>query len=111
MLKAELKDFTFKSRHIGPTNEDEALMLQLLGFENSEEFISSVIPNEIFDAAFKFSSFIFSLISAGPQVILIDNSEWIYINCHAFVVFVLVTIMFYPKNKYRCLTNLRGVVF
>ena len=50
MSKAELKDFTFKSRHIGPTNEDEALMLQLLGFENSEEFISSVIPNEIFDS-------------------------------------------------------------
>ena len=50
MSKAELKDFTFKSRHIGPTNEDEALMLQLLGFKNSEEFISSVIPNEIFDS-------------------------------------------------------------
>jgi len=50
MSKAELKDFTFKSRHIGPTDEDEALMLQHLGFENSEEFISSVIPNEIFDS-------------------------------------------------------------
>ena len=50
MSKAELKDFTFKSRHIGPTNEDEALMLQSLGYENSEEFISSVIPNEIFDS-------------------------------------------------------------
>ena len=50
MSKAELKDFTFKSRHIGPTNKDEALMLQLIGFENSEEFISSVIPNEIFDS-------------------------------------------------------------
>ena len=50
MSKAELKDFTFKSRHIGPTSEDEAFMLQLLGFENSEEFISSVIPNEIFDS-------------------------------------------------------------
>ena len=49
MLKAELKDFTFKSRHIGPTNEDEAFMLQNLGFKNSEEFISSVIPNEILD--------------------------------------------------------------
>ena len=50
MSKAELKDFTFKSRHIGPTNEDEASMLQYLGYENSEEFISSVIPNEIFDS-------------------------------------------------------------
>ena len=50
MSKAELKDFTFKSRHIGPSNADEALMLQYLGFENSEEFISSVIPNEIFDS-------------------------------------------------------------
>ncbi len=50
MLKAELKDFTFKSRHIGPSNEDEALMLQYLGYENSEDFISSVIPSEIFDA-------------------------------------------------------------
>jgi len=49
MLKAELKDFTFKSRHIGPSSKDEALMLQLLGYKNSEEFISSVIPNEIFD--------------------------------------------------------------
>ena len=50
MSKAELKDFTFKSRHVGPTNEDEAFMLQRLGFDNSEEFISSVIPNEIFDS-------------------------------------------------------------
>ncbi len=50
MSKAELKDFTFKSRHIGPSNEDEALMLDLLGFQNSEEFISSVIPDEIFDS-------------------------------------------------------------
>ncbi len=49
MFKAELKDFTFKSRHIGPRSKDEALMLQLLGYKNSEEFISSVIPNEIFD--------------------------------------------------------------
>ena len=50
MLKAELKDFTFKSRHIGPSKEDEALMLHLLGYMNSEEFISSVIPSEIFDS-------------------------------------------------------------
>jgi len=50
MSKAELKDFTFKSRHVGPTNEDEAFMLQHLGFENLEDFISSVIPNEIFDS-------------------------------------------------------------
>ena len=50
MSKAELKDFTFKSRHLGPTNEDEAFMLQQLGFKNSEDFISSVIPNEIFDS-------------------------------------------------------------
>ena len=50
MSKAELKDFTFKSRHIGPTKEDEADMLRYLGYENSEEFISSVIPNEIFDS-------------------------------------------------------------
>ncbi len=50
MLNAELKDFTFKSRHIGPSTDDEALMLQSLGFQNSEEFISSVIPNEIFDS-------------------------------------------------------------
>ena len=49
MFDAELKDSTLKSRHIGPTNDDEALMLQHLGFKNLEEFISSVIPNEIFD--------------------------------------------------------------
>ena len=53
MLKADLKDLTFKSRHIGPSNEDEALMLSHLGFVNSEEFISSVIPNEIFDSEHK----------------------------------------------------------
>ena len=50
MLKAELTDSTFKSRHIGPSKEDEAFMLQKLGYENSEEFISSVIPSEIFDS-------------------------------------------------------------
>ena len=50
MSKAELKDFTFKSRHIGPTKDEEVAMLQHLGFENSEEFIASVIPNEIFDS-------------------------------------------------------------
>ncbi|MBW3042918.1 aminomethyl-transferring glycine dehydrogenase [Prochlorococcus marinus] len=50
MTYAELKDFTFKSRHIGPSSEDEAFMLQYLGFKNSEEFISAVIPDEIFDS-------------------------------------------------------------
>tara|TARA_Y100001968_G_scaffold220078_1_gene202876 strand:+ start:42 stop:2948 length:2907 start_codon:yes stop_codon:yes gene_type:complete len=50
MSVQEFKDSTFKSRHIGLCNEDEALMLQFLGFQNSEEFISSVIPNEIFDS-------------------------------------------------------------
>ena len=50
MSKAELKGFTFKSRHLGPTKKDEAFMLQHLGFENLEDFISSVIPNEIFDS-------------------------------------------------------------
>ena len=49
MLKAELKDFTFKSRHIGPSKEGEDVMLQHLGYKSLEEFISSVIPNEIFD--------------------------------------------------------------
>ena len=50
MLKAELKDFTFKSRHIGPTEKDEASMLHQLCYENLEAFISSVIPSEIFDS-------------------------------------------------------------
>ena len=50
MFETDLKDSTFKSRHIGPSIEDEAVMLHLLGFENSEEFISSVIPSEIFDS-------------------------------------------------------------
>ncbi len=54
MFDPELKDFTFKSRHIGPGVKDEALMLQYLGFEDSEEFISSVIPNEIFDSQHQF---------------------------------------------------------
>ena len=49
MSKAELKDFTFKSRHLGPTKEEEAQMLHYLGFANSEDFISSAIPSEIFD--------------------------------------------------------------
>ena len=50
MSDAELKDYTFKSRHIGPNLEDEASMLHYLGFLDSEDFISSVIPNEIFDS-------------------------------------------------------------
>ena len=50
MSKAELKDFTFKSRHIGPSSQEEAFMLQYLGFGDCENFISSVIPNEIFDS-------------------------------------------------------------
>ncbi len=50
MSKAEFKDFTFKARHIGPSKDDEVFMLQHLGYENLEEFISSVIPNEIFDS-------------------------------------------------------------
>tara|TARA_Y100001968_G_scaffold8895_1_gene7579 strand:+ start:135 stop:503 length:369 start_codon:yes stop_codon:yes gene_type:complete len=50
MSKAELKDFTFKSRHLGPTSEDEDFMLRHLGYENMEGFISSVIPDEIFDS-------------------------------------------------------------
>ena len=50
MLNSGSKDFTFKSRHIGPSKEDEAFMLQHLGFEDLEEFISSVIPSEIFDS-------------------------------------------------------------
>ncbi len=56
MFDAELKDSTFKSRHIGPNNDDEALMLQHLGFHDSEEFISSVIPAEIFDSEQKLPS-------------------------------------------------------
>ena len=55
MSKAELKDSTFKSRHIGPSHEDEAFMLRQLGFGNSEEFISSVIPDEIFDSEISIS--------------------------------------------------------
>ena len=50
MTKAESKLFTFKSRHIGPNKEEEAVMLQSIGYKNSEEFISSVIPSEIFDS-------------------------------------------------------------
>ena len=49
MFKPELKDFTFKSRHIGPSIEDQSLMLQYIGYQNFEEFITSVIPDEIFD--------------------------------------------------------------
>ena len=50
MPKAELKASTFKSRHIGPSCEAEAFMLREIGFEDSEGFISSVIPSEIFDS-------------------------------------------------------------
>ncbi len=51
MFGEELKDSNFESRHIGPSNEEESLMLEKLGFNNLERFISSVIPSEIFDAA------------------------------------------------------------
>ncbi len=50
MLNAKLKGFTFKSRHIGPNIEEESSMLKHVGFKNREEFISSVIPSEIFDS-------------------------------------------------------------
>ncbi len=50
MLKTDSEGFTFKSRHIGPSSEEISLMLQYLEFKDSEEFISSVIPNEIFDS-------------------------------------------------------------
>jgi len=50
MINEELKDSTFKSRHIGPRQADEVSMLHYLGYQSSEDFISSVIPNEIFDS-------------------------------------------------------------
>ena len=56
MTNKESPDSTFKSRHIGPSQGDEESMLQVLGFDNTEEFISSVIPNEIFDSAQKLPS-------------------------------------------------------
>ena len=40
MINEELKDSTFKSRHIGPRQADEVLMLQYLGYQSTEEFIS-----------------------------------------------------------------------
>ncbi len=51
MFDEESKDSNFLSRHIAPNNEEEALMLEKLGFSDLERFISSVIPNEIFDSA------------------------------------------------------------
>ena len=53
-MLAEFKDSTFQSRHIGPRISDEAFMLHQLGFENLEEFIASVIPNDIFDSKQQF---------------------------------------------------------
>ena len=58
MINQELKDSTFKSRHIGPRKADEVSMLQYLGYQSSEEFISSVIPNEIFDSEHQCVSFL-----------------------------------------------------
>jgi glycine dehydrogenase len=38
---------TFASRHIGPTQSEISLMLETLGFESLEEFISNVVPQSI----------------------------------------------------------------
>ncbi len=51
MFDEESKESKFQSRHIGPSIEDQSLMLEKLGYKDLERFICSVIPNEIFDAA------------------------------------------------------------
>ncbi|MGI9198416.1 MAG: aminomethyl-transferring glycine dehydrogenase subunit GcvPA, partial [Candidatus Nanopelagicaceae bacterium] len=38
---------TFASRHIGPTNSDVQFMLQTLGYDSLEKFISDVVPGSI----------------------------------------------------------------
>jgi glycine dehydrogenase len=38
---------TFASRHIGPTNSEIEYMLQALGYQNLEEFVSKVVPESI----------------------------------------------------------------
>jgi len=38
---------SFEDRHIGPTSADETTMLQTLGYENLESFISDVVPGNI----------------------------------------------------------------
>ena len=38
---------SFEDRHIGPTSADESTMLQTLGYENLESFISDVVPGNI----------------------------------------------------------------
>lgn len=38
---------TFASRHIGPTNSEIEYMLQTLGYQSLEEFVSAVVPQSI----------------------------------------------------------------
>ena len=45
MLKNAQKDFI--RRHIGPTEEEQKLMLQELGYKNLEELIANTVPDKI----------------------------------------------------------------
>ena len=45
MLKNAQKDFI--RRHIGPTEEEQKLMLQELGYKNLEELIANTVPAEL----------------------------------------------------------------
>lgn len=43
----DIKVKTFQDRHIGPKSQDVSIMLQHLGYENIEDFISETIPQPI----------------------------------------------------------------
>ena len=45
MLKNAQKDFI--QRHIGPSEEEQNIMLQELGFKNLDELIENTVPEKI----------------------------------------------------------------
>ena len=45
MLKNAQKDFI--QRHIGPSEEEQNIMLQELGFKNLDELIKNTVPEKI----------------------------------------------------------------
>ena len=45
MLQNSQKDFI--QRHIGPSEEDQKIMLKELGYENLDELISKTVPEKI----------------------------------------------------------------
>ena len=45
----DLRKSEFISRHIGPSLEDQAKMLQFVGYDNMQSFIEAIVPNSILE--------------------------------------------------------------